>query len=251
MNILYITYGLPYPPIGGAKARDFYLLNSLSKHHNVTCVCILEPTDDINGTSGLIELDFQIITFPQQTRVWIKIKNLIYFYVTHKPIAAADYFNAQMFTWIEDFSRTRSIDFVQIEHSFLAPYIRALPESLRERSLIDLHNVGEVQYQRMAELPLPLLRGMIARLKARLMRDWELRALSPFARVSTVSEREAEWIRVRNPELQISVIKNGVDTKDCPVLPEGDEPGSLLFVGTMGYSPNMDAMLESPSLACD
>ena len=243
MNILYITYGLPYPPIGGAKVRDFYLLNSLSKHHSVTCVCLLESADVMKADSSFKHLGIQITTFPQQTRVWIRIKTLIYFFITDKPIAAADFFNAQMFAWIEDFAKTRSIDFVQVEHSFLAQYIRALPESLRKRSLIDLHNIGEVQYQRIAELPQPFVRRMIALLKARLMRNWELQALSLFARISTVSEREAEWIHARNPKLRTSAIKNGVDTKQCLVLPEGDESESLLFVGTMGYSPNVDAML--------
>lgn len=243
MNILYITYGLPYPPVGGAKARDFYLLNTLSKYHNITCVCLLESADVMKPASSLKHLGIQITTFPQQTRVWIRIKSLIYFFITHKPIAAADFFNEQMFAWIEDFAKTRSIDFVQVEHSFLAQYIRALPESLRQRSLIDLHNIGEVQYQRMAELPQPFVRRMIALLKAHLMRNWELQALSPFARISTVSEQEAEWIQARNPKLRISAIKNGVDTKKCSVLPEGDESDVLLFVGTMGYSPNADAML--------
>ena len=53
MNILYITYGLPYPPVGGAKVRDFYLLNSLSKHHSVTCVCLLESADVVSVHSPL------------------------------------------------------------------------------------------------------------------------------------------------------------------------------------------------------
>ena len=242
MHILYITYGCPYPPNGGAKARDFNLLLHLSRHHQVTCVCLLEPNDEAVNSVLLENFGVKAVSFHQNTRFFPRLKTVAYHLLKGLPIATVDFFNRQMFLFLKNFTKNEVVDFVQVEHSFLAPYLLALPERLRSSSLIDLHNIGELQYSRMADLPHAPEPRLISRLKAVLMRNWEVRFVTSFAGVSVVSENEAQWLRSRNPALCVSVIENGVDANVYSMLPEEPELDVVLFVGTMGYSPNVDAV---------
>ena len=47
---------------------------------------------------------------------------------------------------------SRDIDVVQIEHSFLAPYVDAIPRDAACKTALSLHNVGFKQYQRMLQM---------------------------------------------------------------------------------------------------
>lgn len=53
------------------------------------------------------------------------------------------------------------------------------------------------------------------------------------------SERDAEWVGRRHPDLALEIIENAValpDRKD-----RRDDGGTLLFLGAFGYAPNVDA----------
>jgi glycosyltransferase involved in cell wall biosynthesis len=81
----------------------------------------------------------------------------------------------------------------------------------------------------------------LAALKAWLMRGWEASAIKRFDRAIVVSRDDLARLREIGCTLPAAVIPNGVDTRSLQPLPpaQGDE---LLFVGTMGYFPNREAV---------
>ncbi|MCP4404773.1 MAG: glycosyltransferase [bacterium] len=95
----------------------------------------------------------------------------------------------------------------------------------------------------MLRLRLGIRERIVFFVKWLLMLRWEREWASRFDRVLAVSAREAEWLRAADPRLSISVIENGIDTRQHQALPEPSEPHTLLFAGTMGYPPNVDAVL--------
>lgn len=241
-RILYITYGLPYPPNSGAKVRDYYFIRHLAQHNEVVCCCLLYPSDDPAHVQDLQRMGIDTHAFPQRTSALARINAVARHGLARLPLAAADYYNPDMFAWIREFAESQPLDFVQVEHSFLATYTLALPERLRGRTWLDLHNIAEQQYRRMAELPQGLSRRWIARLKAFLMAGLETQAVALCGRISTVSRLEAEWLLARAPGREITVIENGVDAKACAMLPDEPDSQRVLFVGSMDYLPNVDAV---------
>ncbi len=74
---------------------------------------------------------------------------------------------------------------------------------------------------------------------------WEPRYAEKFDRCTTVSELDQQLLMKANPRLQVDVIPNGVDIEKyqpLPLPPENASP-SLMFIGSMGYPPCVDAVL--------
>jgi glycosyltransferase involved in cell wall biosynthesis len=75
------------------------------------------------------------------------------------------------------------------------------------------------------------------------MRRWEARYAARFDRCIAVSEADRRLLLAINPRLRVDVVPNGVNTKVYRPLPMNGRSPSLLFVGHMGYDPNIDAAL--------
>jgi glycosyltransferase involved in cell wall biosynthesis len=80
-------------------------------------------------------------------------------------------------------------------------------------------------------------------LKWRLLQGWDARLARRFDAVVTVSDLDRNRLLARWPggARRVAVIPNGVDTEALQPLPPAPAPPTLLFVGTLGYEPNMDA----------
>jgi glycosyltransferase involved in cell wall biosynthesis len=85
------------------------------------------------------------------------------------------------------------------------------------------------------------LRRPLMRAEARRIRRFEADEFEYFRRVVVVSEQDKVELNRLNPDLQISVIPNGVDAEffsDSSVTPT---PGHIVFTGAMSYPPNIVA----------
>jgi len=244
MNVLYLTYGLPYPPHSGARVRDFSFLQQLAAHHCVTCVCLLEQPDEAQHIPALECLGVSTVSFPLERASPLRQTfGLARHLAARRPLATYLFWNAQMFDYVRALTAAQPFDVVQIEHSLLGPYLAALPAALREKTILDFHNIGAQQYRRMLNLSVAPHERVAFWFKQQLMQNWEARHAAHFARVLTVSRDDAQWLRAQNAALRVTVIENGVDTERCPFLPETAARNALLFVGTLGYPPNADAAL--------
>lgn len=244
MNVLFITYGLPYPPHTGARMRDFFLLREIARRHRVTCICLLEESKEAQHIPALEQLGIVVSGVnlaPTAHAEWMR--STARHFVKGYPPATLGFWNAKLFDRVGEFAATGAFDIAQIEHSFLVPYLDALPAVLRKRSVLDLHNIGVRQYASMSELELGISARAMYRLKTRMMQNWEISYAGRFARVLTVSDDDAKWLCSRKPALRVTVVENAADTTGIPVLTPAPEQNRLFFVGTLGYAPNADAMV--------
>ncbi len=107
MNILWVTYGLPYPPHSGARVRDFYLLRAMAEKHRVTCVCLLEADDTLENLAVLESLGIKVYGFPQQTVTLPGYAlSLLHHFAAHRPLATYSLWNAPMFECVRDLLAT-------------------------------------------------------------------------------------------------------------------------------------------------
>lgn len=243
MKVLYLTYGLPYPPHSGARVRDFNLLREIAAQHHVTCACLLEHPDEAQWIPALETFGIRAFGIPPaRAPLLARARAAIKHVAARRPLATFDFWNARWFEHVRALAAAETFDVVQIEHSFLIPYLDALPSNFRGKTILDLHNLGARQYARLAQLPSAFTTRAQFWLKARLMRHWEARHAARFDRVLTVSENDAAWLRAQNPALRVDVLANGVDTNAIPFLPQNQNDSTLLFVGTLGYVPNADAL---------
>lgn len=243
MNVLYVTYGMPFPPHGGAHTRDFFLLRALAQNHRVTCLCVYETPEEAEliswcQQSGIAARGY----FASRGGFARQAQGLAQHLAARRPLATFPLWDAALFAELRALLDTGAFDVLQIEHSFLIPYLDALPRAFRGQSILDLHNLGARQYARLARLPMRRAERARAWLKARAMRNWEARHAARFDRVLCVSEEDAAWLRAQNSARCVMVLENGVDTDSIRCLAENEKANTLLFVGALGYTPNIDAL---------
>src|SRR5258706_14337119 len=91
------------------------------------------------------------------------------------------------------------------------------------------------------------LRRAYASRTARLMSEFEKRALRDFDAHITVSQRDAERLRTISPDARIFVIENGVDIDFYSDLGANDESlRGLVFGGSVDYHAHIDAAVGVP-----
>lgn len=236
MRVLSITYGLPWPLTEGAKIRDFHLLRELARSAEVSVLSLCKDDRHPAKSPELKRFCAVVETFTPPVRgAWATLREG---WSPRRPVAAAPFFFEAFAARIGALALQHRAQIVQFEHTFLAPYVVFVPKTCKK--VLSLHNIGELQYARMAQLSGA---GPLARMKALAMRGWEGDWARRFDACIAVSESDAGWVRRHAPDVPVTVIDNGVDCETLrPLAPAGG--CEVLFIGVLGYRPNADAVVH-------
>jgi glycosyltransferase involved in cell wall biosynthesis len=232
MKILWVTFGLPYPPDTGFRQRDFHLIREVSRHAEIVLFSLIPPGGQTEP-GELTRYCARIETFSLPRRL-PPLGGL-----TRVPAGAWRNFHPDAAARLAALAGAEQPEIVQVEHSLLAAYRDALPPSLRTRTVLSLHNVGFHQYRGMASLSAHPASRAAYRLKSWLMHRAETHYLPRYDACVTVSARESELLTTLLPALHPTVVENGVDCDTLRPLPPGGD--AILFTGLMHYPPNADA----------
>ncbi len=244
MKILYITYGLPYPPNSGVSIHDFNIIKQTSQHNTVYVLSLLYDSEEIKWLSNFREYcNFCEVVIARKRSLWEHFSEFVQGLLSGQPAACHSFIYQEMKQKIHQLLAREKIDIVQIEHSFLAPYVEAIPKSYHCKKVLSFQNLGARQYKSMAQMQSGIKEKMLSSLKSFLMQGWEATYAQKFDCNLVVSKQERDILLNENHALRIEVIENGVDTNSLQPLPEDPRSKTLLFVGTMSYPPNADAML--------
>lgn len=244
MRILFVTNGLPYPPHSGVRVRDFNLIKNVSKNHSVLLLSLLEFPEEVEHLQELKKrCDLVDFVIAKRRSIMENFTAIMRGSFSSRPLATHSYYYEELASKICEVAAHWQIDIIQIEHSFLAPYITALPSESNYKKILSFHNVGVKQSREMLRMKLAFKDKFLFFLKWMLMLRWEAKYAEKFDRCLVVSQKEQQLLKSENANLKISIIENGVDTKFLQPLKEAPDGSNLLFVGTMGYDPNVDAVL--------
>lgn len=248
LRILYVSRMFPFPPNRGERKRDYYLLRALSQYHHVTLVSRLYTEEDQEALTDAVSVCncVRAVFVPAPRNVLEATKRLSWPLLAGKPLRLGMSCFPQIGRLINEELSQTAYDVLQIEHSILAHYLRYVPPVYRGAKVIDLHNIETLRLARMANVSTkPLLRLML-KIDARRMRRYEPAKLAQFDHILTVSDLEREQVRAWLPQSRVTTIENGIDLFEVPdegvACPEQCGP-ELLFVGSMKYPPNEEAIL--------
>lgn len=244
MRILLITNTLPYPPISGFPLRVYSILRRIARNHEVWLVSLVTGTPDSENISHLRTLcqDVLITTTPIYGG-FDKPKEWLSYLLAGIPPDLRFYHSDGIEVAIRDLTSRIGFDIIQIEDSYMARYIEALPDDINSKTVLTFHDIVFENYDRIYKLESKPTRKLRRWLHTRMMRSWEPRYAERFDLCITMSERDRSLLLNANPRLRVEVVPNGVDTHTLQLLPYDDLSPSLIFVGNMSYLPNIDAML--------
>jgi len=137
-------------------------------------------------------------------------------------------------------------DVVQIEGVHLVEYIPTIRRHASKAAVVaDWHNVESELMWRYSEATESLPRRLMAKRTASLIEAAENKLLKQCDAHSVVSAREREKLLKRWGQAQVGVVPNGVDVDYYQAGPDrvAGAARELLFVGSMDYHANIDAMV--------
>jgi len=139
---------------------------------------------------------------------------------------------------VQQHLRAGNYDLLVIDEICMAPYARGFSGP----KLIIRHKVDHLHYQDIAAAQPFGVRKVIQRFDAYKLQRYEHSVMSEFQLAVCCSKEDGAIIRALNPEVPITEIGNGVDVSLFVPTEETAGPPTLLYVGTMHYYPNIDAI---------
>ena len=115
----------------------------------------------------------------------------------------------------------------------------------RDRVLVlDEHNVEYELLRRVASTDHSMIRRLYHGLEQRKVKAEELRAWRRCDGCAVTSAKDEETVHRESPSTPTRVVANAVDLDGFAPSPVPVEPESLVFVGTMNFRPNADAVIH-------
>lgn len=241
MKVLWISPKLPYPPESGDKLRQYNLIRILSSDVEISLVAFTLTPEEDNYAGHMAQYCSSTKTFfsenPSNTE---RIK---YILRLRLPYYVSRYQNADAIAYIDGEIKRFQPDVLQIEHTYMAEYLRNIAPQFRPPSVLTKHNIDSD----LACQSYLLAKSSVSRffwwLEWKKMRVYEPHMDHLFSAVVTMSDSDRSVVLQRkHPPSFVEVVENGVDTSKFAPLPPGYDP-VLLFIGALDYLPNQDAAL--------
>jgi len=255
MAILYFSSRECWPLNTGARLRDYHFARELARRTPVTYLGLRNPGDP-TAVEPPSEAGFERYELVDKDAAFTPM-NLLRGVAGPVPVTVLNCWSGRIKAELErTLSGARACQSVQVEGMHLVQYLSVLRASPHRPALVaDWHNIeSEIMWRYSSTTP-GMARKLYARRTAHLIENMELRLLRGCDVHVVPSPRERDKLLARLPSARIEVVGNGVDVahhsddrlaEACvragkPEVPERNE---VLFVGSMDYHANSDAVVE-------
>lgn len=251
MKILFIAHRTPYPPDKGEKIRAYHILSHLARRHVVSVVYWVDDPKDAEHRFFLRKLCRGKVMPVRMNKLTAKMRAISS--LTAGRSFSEGYYYARKFRRVVDrLLNAHSYDAIYVFSSPMASYVEGRHDLPRLVDFVDLDSNKWGQLAQFAKFPLSTL----YRIEQERLSRYEV-AISNWARCSLfISPAEADLFTSMGGKGSVAVVPNGADL-DVRRLPldqvpfcgaggsavEQPEGEKLIFVGTMNYYPNADAVL--------
>jgi glycosyltransferase involved in cell wall biosynthesis len=250
MRLLYFAPHQAWPINTGGRLRDYQLARQLAARCSVTFAEMRHAGEELckppehSGLDSVITLDKGRTYSP--SKILRGLAGPI-------PLTVLNCWSRRMASELKDALRSRQFDSVQIEGVLLMEYLPVIHEALGSPNIVvDWHNIESELMWRYSGTHVNRLKKVAAKRTAKLIERAENRLLDACSTHTVTSERERQKLLVRRPEANIQVIPNGVDasyysssemSKVSGKYMRDPSEQTIVFVGSMDYHANIDAMM--------
>jgi len=239
MRLLQFAPRVPWPLDTGAKLRNYHLARVLGEQAQVTLLAFTQTRDPAERRLDAYE---SVVTVRRDGAY--SIDKVIRGAIGRTPLPLLNYTTLEMRVTLAAVLIEHAYDIVQVESIHLMNY---LPEIFaapnRPLVICDWHNIESGLMRQYGSRQRNLARRAYARKTARLMNEFERRALDQFDAHLVVSAEDARRLRKLKAEAKIFTIENGVDAASFSLA--GEAPKTrVVFVGSMDYHANIDGAVQ-------
>ena len=233
MKLLILTSRFPFPIEKGDKLRIYHQIRLLSQRHKIILCALSEEEVSENHQEELKKYCDEIHLF--------KLRRSSFLFHMIRPLFSALPWQVAYFHRFGIHRKIRKIirktapDLIYCQLVRMARYV---PKASLAR-VIDYMDCFSVGMNRRAETSGKLLKTLF---------NWESKKLTQFERAvykrfhshCIISSQDADHLQLM-PSQTISIVPNGVDVDYFQPDHQSEKNWELLFVGNMGYPPNVEA----------
>ncbi len=241
MQILFLAHRGPYPPNKGEKIRAFHELRFLAARHVIDLFCFADSAEEAEHQEALRPLCRHLYV-ETLNPAWAMLRACRGLW--RKEPLTVRYFHSPAFRDAVQQALARgNYDLIFVYCSSMVPYVPRPAPAPVVVDFVDADSAKWGQYARFSRFPLSWVYARESRFLARYERQvvGELDA-------SVVATREEAAQLGGDGRLPVEVIRNGVSLppeSSLTTLPDEIQrlQPYVLFVGTMNYRPNIDAVV--------
>lgn len=252
MKLLWLTHAIPYPPKAGFLSRTYNLLREVANRHEVDLISFIQEPwirTHFPSLEGGLEESRRALGSICRRVTFLPIDRMRLRWGKH-----ATALNALLMgqtyttTWLASSAAGRIIadeigrnnyDLVHFDTIGLASY-RDLSAAVP--AILTHHNIESHMMMRRADNATNAAARAYFRLEAHRLEAFERRVAPEYAAHITCSDLDTERLRRIVGDAKVVTIPNGVDCDFFSAKHGGTRPNSIVFVGTMNWYPNIDAM---------
>ena len=239
MKILFLSRWFPYPANNGSKLRIFNLLIGLSKHHEVTLLSFIDPSDPQPDEKVVEEICSECYTVP-----WREFdpssRRASFGFLSPKPRFILDTHSSQMENEITRLTSEVNYHLIIASQLTMAAYHESFGNIPAVFEEIELG--GFYEQSHLTGSTLKRMRYWLTWLK---LKAYLGSILKSFAICTVVSEKEKKLFIGTFPQYQAraEVYPNFIDLKEYRIANLERRKRHLIFSGSFRYSANYQAML--------
>lgn len=240
-RVVFVTTRLCYPPKEGHQLRTYNLLRVVAQEHDVTLLSFVRGDDDLSGLEHLQSICSSVETFtiPAEQSTLTNLMQAGLGVMTRTPYVVRKYFSPNIAKRIEQLVNQSQVDLIHYDMLPLAKY-----QSINSTvpAILNNHNVESLLVKRRAELEDNFFVRLFFKNQYHKLHDFEAWACESVKQAVVCSQVDAVEIAKMAPNAICRVIPNGVNTKSIqPVNPVANTT-KLIFVGSLLWLPNKDAI---------
>jgi polysaccharide biosynthesis protein PslH len=244
LRILWVKLGGLWPIDAGGRLRSFHVVRELARSHRVTVLTTHRPGADATAAlaAQVPEATVVSVPFALPSRGTPRFAGaLARAWLAGRPLEATRSRVPALRRQVERYLAARAVDVCVADFLVATP---SVPAGRGAPVVLFAHNVEHLIWQRLAEVETRRWRRATLRLEARRLRRWEGEACARATVTAAVSELDRARLAALAPRARVRVVPTGVDT--AYFAPNGTHrvPGRLVFVGSMDWHPNEDAVLH-------
>ena len=244
LRILWVKVGGLWPVHTGGRLRSFHIVSELARDHRVTLLTTHGLDDNPDGLRGQLPQCERVTSFlyaaPKQSSAGFA-RAVVGSWLSPLPV---DLWKWQVPAVREEVRRmvsARQVDLCVADFLYTTPNV---PLGGSVPVIFFDHNVEHVIWKRLSRVEARPWRRALLEAEWRKMRRAEARACARASLTIAVSEVDRTLLVANAPGAAICSIPTGVDT--AFFVPNGsrEAPASLVFIGSMDWYPNEDAILH-------
>ena len=249
MKILFLAHRTPYPPNKGEKIRAFHFLSTLAKSHDVTLIYWVDDRQDLEHSQRLQSLCRGKV-LPIRLNRPLAICRAALSLLRGRSFTEGFYGSRLYQRALDNALRDGCYDAVFVFSSAVAKYAERLDAKIKIVDFVDVDSDKWGQLAAVSAFPFSYL----YRIEKERLARFEIGVSKWASRSLFISKVEAELFKKNGGTGAIDFLPNGTDL-DLRRLPLEQTPfhvagarlvqprgARLIFVGTMDYLPNIDAV---------